>query len=62
MMLDAKLLRENPLSVEKMLKRRGLDFPLDELIVLDNKRRQLIVELQDFRHRKNMLAHSVAQK
>ncbi|CAN5433011.1 serine--tRNA ligase [soil metagenome] len=62
MMLDAKLLRENPLSVETMLKRRGLDFPLDELIVLDNKRRQLIVELQDFRHRKNILAHYVAQK
>jgi seryl-tRNA synthetase len=62
MMLDAKLLRENPLSVENMLKRRGLDFPLDELIVLDKKRRQLIVELQDFRHRKNMLAHSIAQK
>ena len=61
-MLDAKLLRENPLSVENMLKRRGLDFPLDELIVLDKKRRQLIVELQDFRHRKNMLAHSIAQK
>ena len=61
-MLDAKLLRENPVSVENMLKRRGIDFPLDELIALDKKRRQLIVELQDFRHRKNMLAHSVAQK
>jgi seryl-tRNA synthetase len=62
MMLDAKLLRENPVSVENMLKRRGIDFPLDELIALDKKRRQLIVELQDFRHRKNMLAHTVAQK
>ena len=61
-MLDAKLLRENPVSVENMLKRRGIDFPLDELIALDKKRRQLIVELQDFRHRKNMLAHSIAQK
>jgi seryl-tRNA synthetase len=62
MMLDAKLLRENPVSVENMLKRRGIDFPLDELIALDKKRRQLIVELQDFRHRKNMLAHTIAQK
>jgi seryl-tRNA synthetase len=62
MMLDAKLLRENPVSVETMLKRRGIDFPLDELIALDKKRRQLIVELQDFRHRKNMLAHTIAQK
>ena len=61
-MLDAKLLRENPVSVENMLKRRGIDFPLDELIALDKKRRQLIVELQDFRHRKNMLAHTIAQK
>ena len=62
MMLDAKLLRENPVSVENMLKRRGLDFPLDELIALDKKRRQLIADLQDFRHRKNMLAHTIAQK
>ena len=62
MMLDAKLLRENPVSVENMLKRRGIDFPLDELIALDKKRRQLIVELHDFRHRKNMLAHTIAQK
>jgi seryl-tRNA synthetase len=62
MMLDAKLLRENPVSVENMLKRRGIDFPLDELIALDKKRRQLIGELQDFRHRKNMLAHTIAQK
>lgn len=61
-MLDAKLLRENPLSVENMLKRRGLDFRLDELIVLDKKRRRLIVELQGFKHRKNTLAHSIAQK
>ena len=61
-MLDAKLLRENPVSVENMLKRRGIDFPLDELIALDKKRRQLIVELQDFRHRKNMLSHTIAQK
>ena len=39
-MLDAKLLRENPVSVENMLKRRGIDFPLDELIALDKKRRR----------------------
>src|SRR5919107_2630124 len=62
MMLDAKLLKENPHTIEYMLKKRGVNFPLDELIDLDKKRRELIVELQDFRHKKNILATSIAQK
>ena len=32
------------------------------LLVLDKKRRQLIIELQDCKHRKNVLAQSIAQK
>ena len=62
MMLDAKLLKENPHTIENMLKKRGVNFPLNELIDLDKKRRELIVELQDFRHKKNILATSIAQK
>ena len=46
-MLDSKLLRENPNIIESMLNRRGVNFPLGELISLDKKRRQLIIELQD---------------
>src|SRR5919106_3628654 len=62
MMLDAKLLKENPHTIEHMLKKRGVNFPLNELIDLDKKRRELIVELQDFKHKKNILATSIAQK
>ena len=62
MMLDAKLLKENPHTIENMLKKRGVNFPLNELIDLDKKRRELIVELQDFKHKKNILATSIAQK
>jgi seryl-tRNA synthetase len=62
MMLDAKLLKENPHTIENMLKKRGVNFPLNELIDLDKKRRELIVELQDFKHKKNILAASIAQK
>lgn len=62
MMLDAKLLKENPHTIENMLKKRGVNFPLNELIGLDKKRRELIVELQDFKHKKNILATSIAQK
>ena len=61
-MLDAKLLKEDPDTIENMLRKRGVNFPLNELIDLDKKRRQLIVELQDFKHKKNILATSIAQK
>ena len=59
-MLDAKLLKENPHTIENMLRKRGVNFPLNELIDLDKKRRELIVELQDFKHKKNILATSIA--
>jgi seryl-tRNA synthetase len=62
MMLDAKLLKEDPDTIENMLRKRGVNFPLYELIDLDKKRRELIVELQDFKHKKNILATSIAQK
>jgi seryl-tRNA synthetase len=61
-MLDTKLLRDNPNIIESMLNKRGVNFPLDRLISLDKKRRQLIIELQDCNHRKNILAQSIAQK
>jgi seryl-tRNA synthetase len=61
-MLDTKLLRDNPNIIESMLNKRGVNFPLDKLISLDKKRRQLIIELQDCNHRKNILAQSIAQK
>lgn len=61
-MLDTKVLRDNPNIIESMLNKRGVNFPLDRLISLDKKRRQLIIELQDCNHRKNILAQSIAQK
>jgi seryl-tRNA synthetase len=61
-MLDSKLLRESPNIIESMLNKRGVNFPLDRLISLDKKRRQLIVEVQNSKHRKNVLAQSIAQK
>lgn len=61
-MLDTKVLRDNPNIIENMLNKRGVNFPLDRLISLDKKRRQLMIELQDCNHRKNILAQSIAQK
>jgi seryl-tRNA synthetase len=60
--LDLKLLKDNPQVIEDMLKRRKLDFPIKDLIVLDRRRRELISEIQGINHNKNILAHSIAAK
>jgi len=62
MMIDLKLLKENPQVIKEMLKKRNLDFPIDELINLDKKRRELIVQTQEIKHKKNNLANSIAIK
>lgn len=61
-MLDAKLLKENPSKIENMLKMRGVNFPLGDLVNLDKRRRELIIQLQELKHEKNMLANSIARK
>lgn len=62
-MLDPRLLKENPQLVRDMLARRNmLDFPLDSLVDLDRKRRELIVQTQEFRMKKNVLSEAVAGK
>ena len=61
-MLDAKLLKENPSKIENMLKMRGVKFPLGDLVNLDKRRRELIIQLQEIKHEKNILANSIARK
>jgi seryl-tRNA synthetase len=61
-MLDPKLLKENPDAVRAMLRRRNVEFPIDELLGLDRRRRELIVETQELKHKKNKLSEAVAAK
>ena len=61
-MLDAKLLKEYPSKIENMLKMRGVNFPLGDLVNLDKRRRELIMQLQELKHEKNILANSIARK
>ncbi len=61
-MIDPKILKENPKAIREMLERRKVSYPLDELLELDGKRRELIMETQDLRHRKNTLSQSIASK
>ncbi|HXX96357.1 MAG TPA: serine--tRNA ligase, partial [Candidatus Bathyarchaeia archaeon] len=61
-MLDPKLLRENPQLVRGMLANRKFEFPLDHLLHLDKRRRELILQVEEFKHRKNVLAHVISTK
>ncbi len=61
-MLDPKLLKDNPEAVRKMLKKRNIEFPLDELIILERRRRELITEAQEYRSKKNKLSEAIASK
>jgi seryl-tRNA synthetase len=62
-MLDPRLLKENPQAVREMLEKRNMaDFPLDTLVGLDRRRRELIVETQELRQKKNVLSEAIAGK
>jgi seryl-tRNA synthetase len=62
-MLDPKLLKENPQAIRDMLSRRNMtDFPFEELVMVDRRRRELMVETQELRQKKNVLAEAIARK
>src|SRR5574337_156579 len=61
-MLDPKLLRDNPDKIRNMLEARDVKFPLDELISLDKQRRNLILETDEFRKKRNEVSLEIARK
>jgi len=61
-MLDPKLLRENPDKIRNMLQARAVKFPLDDLISLDKDRRELIVNTDEFRKKRNEVSLEIARK
>jgi seryl-tRNA synthetase len=61
-MLDSRLLKQNPEVIIDMLKKRKIEFPINDLLSLDKRRREIIVEMQQVKHKKNTLSHSIASK
>jgi seryl-tRNA synthetase len=49
-MLDIKIIREKPEWVKERLRTRGEDYPIDEILELDKKRRELIQRVENLRH------------
>ncbi len=61
-MLDPKLIKEKPQTIQDMLKSRAVDFDLDGLIESDQKRREFIIKTDELRKKKNQVALEIAQK
>ena len=49
-MLDIRIIREKPEWVKERLKTRGENYPIDEILFLDKKRRELIQKVENLRH------------
>jgi seryl-tRNA synthetase len=55
-------LRENIQALRAMLKNRKYEFPLDDLVDLDNRRRKVIVQVEELRRKKNLSALAISNK
>ncbi|MCS7199588.1 MAG: serine--tRNA ligase [Caldimicrobium sp.] len=60
-MLDLKLLREKPNWVKERLKTRGEDYPIDEILFLDEKRRTLLQEVENLRHLRKTYSEKIGK-
>ena len=61
-MLDIKLIREQPDLVKEGLEKRQMDpSPVEKILSLDEKRRDLIVEVEEMRSERNSVSKEISQ-
>lgn len=60
-MLDLKMIRQNPEKVREALAKCGAEAPLEELLVHDEKRRKILVEVEKLKAKRNEVSDQVAQ-
>ncbi len=60
-MLDIRMIRSNPEEVKRRLARRKKRYRIDELVVMDEERRNLLVQVEDLKSKKNKVSEEVAK-
>lgn len=60
-MLDAKFVRENLDSVRKGIESKGEGMSLDEFVSLDSERKKIQYEVEQLKHKRNLVSEEVAQ-
>ncbi|NLY45801.1 MAG: serine--tRNA ligase [Tissierella sp.] len=58
-MLDIKRIRQNPEEVKDLLAKRHGNFPIDELLELDEKRRKMLMQVEDMKARQNAVSKEI---
>ena len=58
-MLDIKRIRNNPKEVEALLKRRDSELSLDKVLILDQARREKLVEVENMKAEQNKVSKQV---
>lgn len=59
-MIDLKQLRQNPQTVREALSRRGMGQLVDGVLALDQRRRELLVQVEQYRGQRNQVSERVA--
>ncbi len=60
-MLDIRLFRERPEFVKERLALRGGEYPVDEVISLDRRRRELLQEVEKLRHARKVASEEIGR-
>lgn len=60
-MLDIKLIRDNPELIRQALERRGETVPLDEIMRIDERHRQLLYQMETLRAKRNEVSKQLGR-
>ncbi len=60
-MLDLRFIRENPDLVRKKLALRGGEYPIEEILELDRRRRELLQEVESLRHERKVASEEIGK-
>ena len=60
-MLDLSFVRNNLELVKEMLEQRGTEAPIDEFAEVDQKRRELIQEVEELKHKRNQESDKIGK-
>ncbi len=60
-MLDLKFIRDNLETVQKAIKDRGIDVELDKITSLDQKRREILGQVEKLRNTRNVVSEEIGR-
>jgi seryl-tRNA synthetase len=60
-MLDMRFIRENPGIVEEAMKKRNMESPIEKFQELDDKRRDLLYEAEQLKHKRNVNSDKIGE-